>query len=66
MKSFDLKMKSVEVKTTTRPIRTQWTAEMAADLSSYHNIDTSKMESILMKEMRVYKRKSMIRKIYES
>ena len=32
MKSFDLKMKSVEVKTTTRPIRTQWTAEMAADL----------------------------------
>jgi|LauGreDrversion4_2_1035121.scaffolds.fasta_scaffold12620_2 hypothetical protein len=66
MKSFDLKMKSVEVKTTTRPIRTQWTAEMAADLSSYHNIDTSKMESILMKEMRANKRKYTIRKIYVS
>jgi hypothetical protein len=66
MKSFDLKMKSVEIKTTTRPIRTQWTTEMAADLSSYHNIDTSKMESILMKEMRANKRKYTIRKIYVS
>jgi hypothetical protein len=66
MKSVDLKIKSVEVKATTRPIRAQWTAEMATDLSSYHNIDTSKMESMLMKELRANERKYTIRKIYES
>jgi hypothetical protein len=70
MKSVDLKMTSVEVKTTTRQLRTQWTREMATDLSSYHNIDTSKMEAALMKEWanmtRTSTRKSKTRKIYGS
>ena len=65
MKSVDLKMTSVEVKTTTRQLRTQWTREMATD----HNIDTSKMEAALMKEWamtRTSTRKSKTRKIYGS
>ena len=66
MKSVDLKMTSVEINTTTRPIRAQWTREMVKDLSSYHGIDTSKMESILMKELRAFERKSKVSKIYGS
>jgi len=57
MKSIDLKMTSVEVKTETRPLRTQWTRELATDLQS-------------MKEWndiaRTSSRKSKVRKIYES
>ena len=57
MKSIDLKMTSVEVKTQTRPLRTQWTRELATDLQS-------------MKELndiaRTSSRKSKVCKIYES
>jgi hypothetical protein len=57
MKSIDLKMTSVEVKTETRPLRTQWTRELATDLQS-------------MKEWndiaRTSSRKSKVCKIYES
>ena len=66
MKSFDLKMTSVEVKTETRPLRAKWTREMATDLSYYHGLDTSKMEDFLLKELRANKRKSKTLKIYES
>ena len=67
MKSIDLKMTSVEVKTETRPLRAQWTRELATDLQSMH---VSKMEVALMKEWRNMTRSSVrrlkVRKIYES
>ena len=71
MKSIDLKMTSVEVKTETRPLCAQWTREMATDLQSMYDIDhTSGIEETLMKEWRninrTSSRKSKVRKIYES
>jgi hypothetical protein len=70
MKSIDLKMTSVEVKAETRPLRTKWTREMAADLQSIHMDDASEIEAALMKEWRNMTRTSVrrlkVRKIYES
>ena len=70
MKSIDLKMTSVEVKTETRPLRVKWTREMATDLQSIHMDDTSEIEATLMKEWndiaRTSTRRSKVRKIYES
>lgn len=70
MKSIDLKMTSVEVKTETRSLRTKWTREMAADLQSIHMDDASEIEVALMKEWRNMTRSSVrrlkVRKIYES
>jgi hypothetical protein len=62
MKSIDLKMVSVEVKTETRPLRAQ-SAEMAKELNSFYSIDVeSELESILAK-IKKEERKSSIRKI---
>ena len=71
MKSVDLKMTSVEVKTETRPLRTKWSREMVTDLQSMYGMDdTSGIEAALMKEWRNMTRTSFrrlkIRKIYES
>jgi hypothetical protein len=56
MKSFDLNIKSVEVKTTTRPIQVQWTTELAKDISYYHSLNIEKELSILLrKEIRIKK-----------
>ena len=71
MKSIDLKMTSVEVKTETRPLHTQWTRELATDLQSMYGMDhVSKMETALMKEWndiaRTSTRRLKVRKIYES
>lgn len=70
MKSIDLKMRSVEVKTETRRLRTKCTREMAADLQSMHMDDASEIEMALMKEWRNMTRTSVrrlkVRKIYES
>jgi len=50
---MDLKMKTAVVEANTRAIRTQWTAEMAKDLSSYHGRDLEKeMNHILRAEFR--------------
>ena len=50
---MDLKMKTTIVEANTRAIRTQWTAEMAKDLSSYHGIDLDKeLSHILRAELR--------------
>ena len=46
-------MKTAIVEANTRAIRTQWTAEMAKDLSSYHGIDLDKeLNHILRAELR--------------
>jgi hypothetical protein len=71
MKSIDLKMTSVEVKTETRPLRVKWTREMATDLQGMYGMDhVSKMETALMKEFndiaRTSSRRSKVCKIYGS
>jgi hypothetical protein len=71
MKSIDLKMTSVEVKTETRPLCAQWTRALATDLQSMYGMDhVSKIETALMKEWRnmtrTSSRRSKVRKIYES
>lgn len=67
MKEIDLNMKSVEVKTTTRPIRANWTSELAQDLSTYYGMDNiSSIEIALLKEIIKEKRKNKINKIYKS
>jgi len=71
MKSIDLKMTSVEVKTETRPLRVKWTREMATDLQDMYGMDhVSEIETTLMKEWnditRTSNRRSKVRKIYES
>ena len=71
MKSVDLKMTSVEVKTETRPLRAKWTREMVTDLQVMYDMDhVSKMEAALMKEWndiaRTSTRRLKVRKIYES
>ena len=50
---MDLKIKTTVVETKTRAIRTQWSAEMAKDLSSYHGIDLDReLNHILRAELR--------------
>ena len=71
MKSIDLKMTSVEVKTETRPLRVKWTREMATDLQGMYGMNhVSEIEATLMKEWndinRTSSRRSKVRKIYES
>ena len=67
MKEINLNMKSVEVKTKTRPIRANWTSEMAQDLSTYYGMDNiSSIEIALLKEIIKEKRKNKINKIYKS
>ena len=71
MKSIDLKMTSVEVKTETRPFRVKWTREMATDLQGMYGMDhVSEIETTLMKEWndiaRTSSRRSKVCKIYGS
>jgi len=67
MKEINLNMKSVEVKTTTRPIRANWTSELVQDLSTYYGMDNiSSIEVALLKEIIKEKRKNKINKIYKS
>jgi len=61
MKEINLNKKSVEVKTTTRPIRANWTHELALGMDSISSI-----EFALYKEIIKEKRKNKINKIYKS
>jgi predicted metalloprotease len=70
MKSINVNMTSVEVKSGTRAIRATWTPKMAVDLESYHNIDIEQELSHLLKEEirknRVSNRKKSINKIFQN
>lgn len=58
-------MKEIELKT--RPIRANWTAELAQDLSTYYGMDNiSSIERALLKEIIKENRKNKINKIYKS
>ena len=70
MYSIDINMRSVQVETKTRALRSTWTRELATDLDSYHNIDIEKELSHLLKEelrkQRASSRKKSINKIFQN
>jgi hypothetical protein len=63
MKSIDLNIKSVEVKSNTREIRSEWTREMAYDLNSLGGI-TESLEKELLISIRKEMRKKSIKNIF--
>ncbi len=70
MNSVSFNMRSVEVKSETRALKTTWTRELADDLSMYHNLDIDSELTILLKKelrkQRVSKRKKSINKIFQN
>ncbi len=60
-----INMTSIEVKAEVRALRCQWTAEMASDLNSFHGLDPSIFEKVLVKEMRRDNRKKSIKNIFK-
>ena len=70
MNSIDINMRSVQVETKTRALRSTWTRELITDLDSYHNIDIEKELSHLLKEdlrkQRASSRKKSINKIFQN
>ena len=63
MKSINLDMNSVEVKSETRALKATWTREMAKDIESLTDFDMSSFEKYIAKEMRREMRKKSINKI---
>jgi len=70
MNSININMRSVQVETKTRELRSTWTRELITDLDSYHNIDIEKELSHLLKEelrkQRASNRKKSINKIFQN
>jgi hypothetical protein len=66
MKSIDIKMTSVEVKSKTRAIKATWTPELVKDLEVFAGIDSSSFENYFVKEMRREMRKKSINKIFQN
>ena len=63
MKSVNLNMTSVEVKSETRAIKCTWTHEMAKDIQSQTDLNMSSFEKYIAREMRREMRKKSINKI---
>jgi hypothetical protein len=70
MNSVDLNMRSVQVESKTRALKSTWTSELADELDMYHNLDIEKELSYLLKvelrKERVSKRKKSINKIFQN
>lgn len=60
MNSIDIKMKSVEVKSSVRPLRAKWTSEMVQDLK-LHGYDFEREYNKLLK---IEKRRKSIKNIF--
>lgn len=61
MKSLNLNMGSVEIKTEKRTLRASWTYDMVQDLNSYHG---DNLEKEIEKIFRIEKRKKTIKNIF--
>lgn len=61
MKSIDIKMKSVEVKSSVRTLRAKWTSEIVQDLNLLHGYNIEKEFNKLLK---IEKRKNSIKNIF--
>lgn len=57
-------MTSLEVKTELRPLKCEWTREMAKDLQYHRDVDMSSFELFISKQMRANNRKNSIKNIF--
>lgn len=64
MKTINLNMTSVEVKSEVRQLKCEWTREMAKDLEVHADIDMSSFERYIDREFRKEKRKKSINKLF--
>ncbi len=62
MKSVDINLTSVEVKSQTRTLKASWTREMATDIDHF----SSSFEKYFAKELRRENRKNSINKIFNN
>lgn len=65
MKSVNLNIKSVEVKSQTSALKVKWTREIAVDISQFTGFDTEYFERVLASEYRRESRKKSINKIFK-
>ncbi len=65
MNPINLNMTSIEVKAEVRPLRSSWSSELVTDLNSFHGLDPSIFEKVLVKEMRRDNRKKSIKNIFK-
>jgi hypothetical protein len=66
MKSIDLNINSVEVKTSVKSIKSTWTQQLAFDLESFHGVDMNEFERVFIREKRKNDRKKSINKIFQN
>lgn len=64
MKTINLNMTSVEVKSEVRQLKCRWTRELAKDLEVHADIDMSSFERYIAKEFRKEERKKSINKLF--
>jgi hypothetical protein len=57
-------MTSLEVKAELRPLKCEWTREMAKDLQVHRDVDMSSFELFIVKQMRTNNRKNSIKNIF--
>ena len=65
MNPINLNMTSIEVKAEVRPLRASWSSELVTDLNSFHGLDPSIFDKVLVKEMRRDNRKKSIKNIFK-
>ena len=63
MSLTNLNITSIEVKDEVRPLRCNWTVEMASDLNSFHGLDPSVFEKSLRREIRREKIKNIFNNV---
>lgn len=64
MNSINLNMTSLEVKAELRPLKCEWTREMAKDLQHHRDVDMSSFELFIAKQIRADNRKNSIKNIF--
>ena len=57
-------MTSLEVNAELRPLKCEWTHEMAKDLQVHRDVDMSSFEVFIVKQMRAHNRKNSIKNIF--
>jgi hypothetical protein len=56
-----MELKTINITTTVKKIKTSWTSEMANDLSTFHNLDIeSELQKLIADERTKNRKKSII------
>lgn len=64
MNSINLPISTIEVKAVTKPLRAEWSVEMAHDLQSYHGLDIDDFTKELARQMRATMRREKIENLF--